>query len=336
MDKVKEDGVTEIFQFPRNPDTNDLVTGLDKSIDNPFYGASPEVLKTEYVLSDAWDKILAVIVEAEKIKKQIYYEIIDSREPNFYTNKTTFKITEPLSYQKGKDKNFLETFQVILYPRPNNFNSSTSRGRLAIEMMHVLNKIAKSEASVNPHIHNWYISEEKEALLESKKRRDIYQKAMSLMYNLKSASNNFVLYQIGSILKYNTNEPVIRGEISPIALEEKLDNYLSDNGSSQLTYLNSFISLAEDSKTPEGAINNLVKYAIQQAINTGVITHRDGFYVWHSQKSQPSIYQFTSDYKKYIAFFVKEYNDYNPTAENLTNWWMELKNELVNKGIRFE
>lgn len=336
MDKVKEDGVTEIFQFPRNSETNKLVTGLDKQIDNPFHGADPDEIKVRFNLSSAWDTMLKVVVNSPKIKKQTYYEMIDSTDPNYYTNETTHNITQPLDYKKGVQKNYLETFQVILYPRGNKFDSSTSRGRLAIEMMKVLNRVAKEEHAVNPSLHTWFISEENESIMEGKKRRDVLEKATALLYNLKNEQPEFELYKIGSILKYINNNPVIIGKVSKLALEEKVSAYLNETGEPQISFLENFIELAEAIKTTEGQVSNLVKYTIQQAINTGTITFRDGNYIWHSKSNQPALYKITSDYDKLIAFFTREYNNFNPTDKETSNWFNELKNELLNKDVRFE
>lgn len=336
MDKIKEDNVTETFFFPRHPETNKLVTGLDKLVDNEFLGADPKEIKLKYNLGTEWDMMLETLVNQPKIKKQIWYEILDSVAPNTYTNETTASMVEPLSYRKGVERNFLETFNVILYPRANRFASDTTRGRLAIELMHVLNRVARSSESVNPSIHDWYISEENESLVENKKKRDIYKKAMHLLYELQNNSPEFEAYKIGSILKYNTNEPVVRGEISKIALEQKLDSYLADNSESQERYLTSFIDLAEAAKTPEGSASNYIKYMVQQALNTGVFTFRDGQYLWHSKANQPSLYKITSDYEKLVAFFLREYNTFNPKDQDTSNWYNELRIELVNKNVRFE
>jgi len=336
MDKVKEDGVTEIFQFPRNSETGKLVTRLDKIIENEFYGASVDEIKVKYNLSERWDTMLKVVVDSPKIKKQIYYEIIDSTEPSFYTNDTTHNMTEPLNYSKNVAKNFLEDFKVILYPRGNKFESSNQRGRLAIEMMKALNRVANNESLVNPSLHTWFISEENETVLESKKRRDIYKKAMHLMYELQNNKPEFELYKIGSILKHVNGEPVIRGAVSKNAVEEKLDDYLNSSSDNQKILLENFISLAEAINSTEGMIANLIKYTIQQSINTGVITFRDGNYIWHSKSNQPALYKFTSDYDKLISFFIREYNNYNPTDLETSNWFNELKNELINKDVRFD
>ncbi len=336
MDKIKEDGVTEIFQFPRNSETNKLVTGLDKQIDNEFLGADPKDIKVRFNLSLNWDSMLETLVNAPKIKKQTYYEILDGVEPNYYTNETTHNITEPLSYTKGKTKTFLESFQVILYPRGNPFDANSQRGRLAIEMMKVLNRVAKSEAATNPSLHTWFISEENESVIQGKKRRDVYKKAMHLMYELQNNQPEFELYKIGSILKFYNNEPVVRGAVSKNAVEEKLDAYLNETGDLQNRYLDDFIELAEAVYTSEGKISNLIKYVIQQAINTGTISFRDGNYIWHSKSNQPALYKITSDYDKLIAFFTREFNNFNPTDKETSNWFDELKNELINKDVRFD
>lgn len=338
MDKIKEDGVTEVFHFPRNAETNKLVTGLDRQIDNPFLGANPEEIKVQFNLSSDWDTMLNVVVKSPKIKKQTYYEMIDSTEPNFYTNETTYNMTQPLEYKnrQGKEKNFLESFQVILYPRGNRFDSSTSRGRLAIEMMKVLNRVANSEGLINPSLHTWFISEENESVIEGKKRRDVYEKATALLYNLKNNQPEFELYKIGSVLKRLDNNPVIVGKVSKNSLEEKISAHLNETGDNQIIFLERFIELAEALNTSEGQVSNLIKYTIQQALNTGVISFRDGNYIWHSKSNQPALYKITSDYDKLIAFFTREYNNFNPTDKETSNWFNELKNELINKDVRFE
>jgi hypothetical protein len=189
---------------------------------------------------------------------------------------------------------------------------------------------------MNPSLHTWFISEENESLVQGKRRRDVYKKAMHLMYELQNNQPEFELYKIGSILKYYNNEPVIRGAVSKNAVEEKLDAYLNETGDLQNKYLDDFIALAEAVYTSEGKISNLVKYVIQQAINTGVITFRDGNYIWHSKSNQPALYKITSDYDKLIAFFTREFNNFNPTDKETSNWFDELKNELINKDVRFD
>lgn len=343
MKRTKEDNVIEKITFPRSMSKNKLLTGLDDLISNPFKGLNPDEIVEQYDLnSSVWANTLSRIVELDKIKRQTYYEILDGVDEDYYNSKLTYDIMNPNSYKgKNKDKTYLEDFHVILYPRPNSFSSDTPRGRLAIQVLEEQakasgSKIAASKLDVNPSVHNWYLSINNEEEIEAAGKRDMLKKAMHCLYVLENDYTEFDAYKIATILTSTNGESLVKGRVSNSAVKSALDQYINAPASIQQDNLDTFISLFEEYKSMEGSERALMKYYVQQALNTGVLLMRDGWILWPSQKDMPNIYKLNNDINKVINFFGKEYVNYNPDDKETTNFFRELYLELTLHNVRVD
>lgn len=341
MKKTKEEGVIEVIDFPKSLSKNKLLTGLDELINNPFKGLNPnEVIETYGLNSSRWFNTMEKIVSIDKIKKQTYYEIIDGVDEDYYNSKCTFDMMNPRTYlNKDKEKTFLEGFNIILYPRPNSFSSDTPRGRLSIQLLLEQSKlgsskIAPSKFDVNPSTHNWYLVFDNEEEIEVEAKRDLLKKAMHYLYVLEEEYQPLDLYKMATVLTTSTGESLVKGHVSNSAVKKQLDSYINSTESTQEENLNKFISNYEEMSDLATAERFNMKYLVQQAINNGIIIVRETKFLWPSQKSKPNIYDLGHDYDKVVNFFAQEYVNYNPDDEETTNYYNELRNELLNKEVK--
>lgn len=337
MQKNKEFGVPSEYSFPYNHVTNKLHTGLDKMIPNPFIGLEPETIIENYGLSQDWLKQLEHIVKQETIKLQTKYEILDNVSYNTYTNEIaggmTIFNTPSIKAANIVQPNFLQSFKLVLYDKPNRFTDETPRGRLAIALIKIHPKIAKNRTTANAAVHEWYISEENEAQIEKLKKQDIIDDATHTWVELKRNATAYTIYRVGCLLKWHDNRPVTKGTVNNEKCKNDISDYLNDSSSYRMDNIEKFIKITDIYNKDEDRFN--VMYLVQQAINTGVIDIRDGFYVWHSKSGTPNMYKH-SDYEKLISLLQQEYNNYNPDDTTVTNWFKDLLNEVVSKGIWIE
>lgn len=341
MKKTKEEGVIEVIDFPKSLSKNKLLTGLDELINNPFKGLNPnEVIETYGLNSSRWFNTMEKIVSIDKIKKQTYYEIIDGVDEDYYNSKCTFDMMNPRTYlNKDKEKTFLEGFNIILYPRPNSFSSDTPRGRLSIQLLLEQSKlgsskIAPSKFDVNPSTHNWYLVFDNEEEIEVEAKRDLLKKAMHYLYVLEEEYQPLDLYKMATVLTNSTGESLVKGHVSNSAVKKQLDSYINSTESTQEENLNKFISNYEEMSDLATAERFNMKYLVQQAVNNGIIIVRETKFLWPSQKSKPNIYDLGHEYNKVVNFFAQEYVNYNPDDEETTNYYNELRNELLNKEVK--
>lgn len=336
MGKNKEFGVPSEYHFRLNPNTNKLVTGLDKFIENPFKGLEPSQIIEDYGLSQDWLKHLDQIVKQDQIKLQTKFEIMDNVVYNFYTNDVTSTLFQA-NWKSNLDKprNFLESFKIILYDGPNSFSDDTPRGRLSIALIKVHPKIAKSKVEGNTAVHDWYISEENEAQVEKTKKRDIIEKAVGKWGNLKESSTPYNIYQIASLLKTNDGNVIVKGKMNDISVKERVSDYIFDSTTYQLDNIERFNKIISMLSNKDDKQRFQAMYLIQQGINTGVIGIRDGFYIWYSKSAQDNIYKHTS-YDAMVSTIQREYANYNPADENIANWYKDLYDEVSNKGAWVE
>jgi len=78
-----------------------------------------------------------------------------------------------------------------------------------------------------------------------------------------------------------------------------------------------------------------VMYLVQQAINTGIINIREGYYVWNSKSGVPNMYKH-NNYEKFVSLLQTEMKNWNPEEGSVTNWYADLYNEVKSKGIWIE
>jgi len=335
MKKTKEDNTTSSYQFPIDPNTNRLVTGLNKLVQNPFEGMSVSDIVNTYKLpqQDKWMKILEAVVEKPEIKKQTLYEIRHGVEPGMYTDEISYTMTNmPANMDEWGKKTYLQGLNLTLYPRPNPLENSTPRQELLMEMVYILPHIANNKNEANSAYHDWYISEEHEAEIEKAQKREIIEEAMYNLYKLKREYGTFRTYQVAIVLRDHYSKPILKGKVSHEAVGNALSHYLSSSQKKQMENVERFMKIMKMFETREGLERLDIHYLIQQALNTNVLSRREGTYIWHSKAGTPDVYELGTNFNQLINFFFKEYKEYNSDSD-LTNWYKDLVDEVEAKGI---
>lgn len=337
LNKNKEFGVSEKFNFPVDPLRQRLVTGLDVAITNPFKGLEVQDIMTDFNLIEEWRVILEKLVNKENINKQTYLEIKHSVKPNYYTSELKWFMGNMPSDMSlyDKERSFLQDLMLILYDRPNVFDDATPRQELLMEMIQVLPTVAKNKAIANTALHSWFISEENEEEAETARKSEIIEKAVYNLYKLKNEYGAFKTYQVASTLFDHYGQPLVKGTVTSEAVATKLSNFLTGKTNQQMENVHKFINLVEEMTTKEGAKRFKIKYLVQQSINANVIVYRDNEYIWHSKAGTPDVYKLGSSYDKLINFFLKEYTTYNKKSD-VSNWYKDLFDEVSAKGIQLD
>lgn len=337
MQKNKEFGVPSEYSFPYNHLTNKLQTGLDKMVANPFKGLEPDYIVETYSLSQEWLKHLESIVKQDTIKLQTKFEIYDNVSYDHYTNDIaggmTIFNTPNIKAANIAPPNFLQTFKIILYDKPNRFTDETPRGRLAIALIKIHPKIAANKNAANASVHDWYISEENEAQAEKLKKQTLIEDAIAAWVGLRNSSSPFTIYQFGCLLTWHDNRNVLKGTVNNETAKTFISEYLNDTTTYQMENIQKFMKLYDLFTT--GSDRFHVMYLIQQAINTNIIKISDGYYVWHSKAATPNMYKHT-DYDKFVSLIQQEFNTYNPDDRTINNWYKDLFEEVQSKGAWIE
>ena len=337
MNKTKEFGAATEISFQYNSVTGRIQTGLDIAVTNPFYGLEPEEVILSNNLSHQWREIISEIVKKKEIKKQTLFEIYDDVEPGYYTSEVAGGVTifNFSKFAKAPEKtNFLQNFKIILYDGPNRFTDETSRGRLAIQLIENHESIAKSRNLANPGIHSFYISEQHEAEKELEKKQDIINRAIFQLVKLQEEGSEYKNYQVACLLTKHSGQPLIVGQESKSNIKRSLTNYFKEE-SYQMENIDKFTKLIEMLKEKESRERFDIMYLVQQAINTGVITLRNGYYTWHSKSGVPNMYKH-NNYDKFISLLQTESKVWNSEETTVTNWYGDLYNEVKQKGIWIE
>jgi len=340
MNKTKEPDVPTVYTFMLDSERGKLITGLEEQIINPFKDREMGELMQEFNLPNAWIDILHNIVNQDKITLQTYYEILDGVDPDKYTSKSGASIFDYKgSLKEAPEPTFLEKFQVILYDYPNRFIDDntvrTSRQRLAIQLIKNHNKISASRNGVNESIHAFYISEENESEKMLNKKRDVIKKGIKALGTLQEKHTDYMQHKVASLLTYVNNKPVIKEKVNSERLKAVLDDYIMDDGNNQLNYIDKFLTIYGLTDSVEGTIKLNIMYLIQSALNTVVMSIRDGNYIWHSKSDVPNVYKF-NNYEKMLSFFITEYKQYNSKDKSISNWYKELLDEVRTKDVWLE
>lgn len=337
MFKTMESGVAKEIGFQLNSTTGRLHTGLDISVTNPFYQLDPKDVMDQNALSPEWQNIVEDCVKRPEIKKQTLFEIYDNVSPNYYTSEiaggiTIFNLTK---FTKIPEKhNFLQTFKIILYDRPNRFTDETPRGRLGIQLIENNSSIAKSRQLMNPNLHLFYISEQHEAEIEKSKKQDIIDNAIYEKVKLQNEGSDYVNYQVGVLITNKTGRSSILGEMPREQVKRELNKYLQ-SPDSQMENIEKFTKIITMLKSKESRDRLNVMYLVQQAVNTGIISIKDGYYVWNSKSGVPNMHKH-NNYEKLISLLQNDAKNWNPEDDTLTNWYGDLYKELKSKGIWIE
>lgn len=313
------------YHFPLDSNTGKLRTGLDETISNPYFGRNPK----ELAVGSNWREKIKDIVEKREITKQTYFEILDNREEGFYNSDA---MSFSLRKRGPNDKQtFLQGFSIILYDRPNPFSDDTPRGRLAQQLVKIHGRIAPSKAEANPGRHHFYISEENEAAVERTRKQDIINDAITDLTIMRRNHTTYRNYQMVILLKE------AKGEVAEVTIKDILNKYISEKSIHQMDNIdkfNRYHNLLNGGR--EGVEKYDIMYLIQQAINTNVMSIREGHYVWHSKSGIPNVYKISTNLEKVVNFFLAEYGKYDEADENADNWYKELLTEVKNKGIKVE
>lgn len=336
MNKTREVGTSVTLKFPLDTYSGRYITGLDELIPNPIYQLDPEAVFSTYNLSPKWQDIIAKTVKQEQISRQLYFEILDNVDPDYYTTqaKSTMLNFQP-SQLLSREITFIERFSVEFFDRPNRFVDDTSRQRMAIQLIKVHNRIAKSKMEANPVEHLFYISEENEAEMEKMRKQDIIDIANYEKIKLQMEASEFMNYKVASLLTTHQDRPIVKGVTPRDGVKQALNNFLNDK-TYQLENIEKFNNVVNLLKSPEGKQRFEVKYLVQQGLNTKVLDNRDGYLVWNSRSAEKNIYKWT-DYDKFISFIVSEMLVFDPTVEKpTTNWYNELYLEVKLKNVWIE
>lgn len=337
MNKTREVGTSVTLKFPLDTYNNRYITGLDEMIPNPIYQLDVADVNSSYSLSPKWQDLLPKIVKQQQISRQVWFEILDNVDPDYYN--TSAKNGTMLSFQPSqllnREPSFIERFSVEFFDRPNRFVDDTPRQRMAIQLIKVHNRIAKSKAEANPVEHLYYISEENEAEMEKMRKQDIIDDANYEKIKLQKEASEFMNYKVASLLATNQDRPIVKGVVPRDGVKQALNNFLNDKVH-QMEYVEKFNKVINLLKSPEGKQRFEVMYLVQQGFNTKVLDNRDGYLIWNSRSSEKNIYKWT-DYDKFISFVVSEMLVFDPELENpTTNWYNELYQEVKSKNVWLE
>jgi hypothetical protein len=185
--KTKASGSVDIYGFDQDIQKGAYKTGLEELVTNPYKDMEWLEVKMQNSLNDKWDAILPTLVKQEKISKQIYYEILDAVDPNYYNSRITQSMMAPGTIFDPKvPKSFIEKFNITLYDGANVFTSDTSRGRFAIQLIKNKKNIAKDRDSYNVNYHTFYIAEENEEELDRVKNDEIENMAIAALINIQT------------------------------------------------------------------------------------------------------------------------------------------------------
>lgn len=340
MRKSREWGTTVEYAFPYNAGKNKLHTLLDRQILNPIKDMTPDQVLQLYNVHVDYIPRLDAIVEQKSITEQTLLEIKHGQFPNFYTDSVAYTMLNlPSDISKYDTLTYLQRLKLILYPRPNLFTTETPRQELLVKMVEALvdaDIIAKSSNEYNASLHNFYVSEDNEFEVNFARKREKIEEAMYNLYYLKKKTTPFTCYKVACVLREKDGRIITQGDVSEEFVSKALSNYIGDNNPNQDINIETFNEVFSMINDPENAERLDIMYLIQQALNTNVISHRDNTYIWHSKAGTPDVYKLGTSYDKLVAFFLKEYKQYNPKDKTITNWYKDLRAEVESKNIRFD
>jgi hypothetical protein len=331
MNKIKEDGVPTLYQFPADHQTGKLRTNLGKERENPFKGLTIEELRVKYNIPPEWsDEKLDVITKQSLITRQLYYEIKHGVVPGYYTDKMTFSMLQPNS--RPGEKTFLERLTLSLDPRPNRFCNDTPRQEMLMEMIEVVPAIAPGKNLANSAFHGWYVSQENEDEEERQGRNDIIEKATFHLYKLKHELGAFRAYQIAIVLKDYRGEPILVGDVSTERVNNILSEYVTTSSDHQMKHIDNFMKAVDAVSTKDGLERFNIKYLVQQAINTNIISIKESYYKWWSQAGTANMASFDS-LDALVNRLYMEFEHYDG-EDMTTNYYGVLLKELNTKGVK--
>jgi len=262
------------------------------------------------------------------------YEVMDGVEPDYYSSRIQYDSLNPGNLFGGgeKERSYIEQFEIIMYDGANVFSSDTSRGRLAIQLLKNRSDVAVDK-TFNPNTHRWYIAEENEEELDRIKVDEIENEAVSALFDVKRNYPEFKLYQFGIQTITKSNVPLIKGEVPPSVVYDQLNRFIKAKTKDKRDNINTFIDLYGKFKNSPHLFE--MDYLVQQGLNANVLFFDKGQLYWKSKSGEPNVYKWRNQ-EAFRAFMLEEEEKYNPKEKNLSNYFTDYKDELVEKGIRLK
>lgn len=333
--KRKPNGVYETLRFGQNRQTGKFVTGLDEQVSNPFHDMDVVELRGTYALDGTWtDEALNKIVGSKEISKQQWFEILDGVSMGTYTSTIAPSLrNSPLPMRisgDGSDATFIEKFEIILYEGSNVFTGTTSRGRMAIQLLLNSRLVAPNKQAINKDTHHFYIAEEQE---EEKSRNEIdtlENRAILALVDVLEKQPQHRAYQLGVTLE------VFAGYVSPAAVKDQLNRHIkaklpNHRRDVKVERLKKFLE-AYDMITSNYPLF-LSKYMVNQALRNGVLYTDSGKVFWRSKVNSPEHHAWRSTQSLVLAL-SESMGDFDPEKEINNSLFGDMYEDLKTKGVQ--
>jgi hypothetical protein len=321
------------FSFMNSVNKGMFVTGLDETIDNPFYNEDGVFYGTK----TNWDEArLKKIATQKEITRQTYFEIKFDTEPGYLNVKAKHS---PMQFLNDGDekRTFIETFTISIYPgKLNVFKDDTLRGALAIQLCENHKQIAKTKEEVRSNTSKAYITAENEEVAENNRKEKFQNRAIAELTWLEAYdSDGAAMYKVAVVTQHpKTGQSIASGDINRDGVYSACNSFIKSGTKQTEENCKRFIDSVSEFKDKVGKLKFEVRYAVQQAINHRVFAISQGGYWWVS-KSDVQAWHKLGNLDQLILFFMSEFEAYNPKSKDTTpNAWVELKKELEKKNVK--
>lgn len=331
--RTKARNAADRYGFVSAKDGKNLKTGMDKIITNPYYNKSIDEVAENIRPKGEWELQYEQLSSTEKITMQTYLEIVHNQPKGTYSPvRTMSDMTKMKPLNKEHLSSFLEEFGCRLVDGTNIFTSGTPDNDLAILVVENHPKIAPSREDVNPDMHNFYIANVDEELVEETKLKDRFMELVAAGQDLLDNMDSFVAYQVGVILKLFKGKPTMTA-IRKVIQEFVTTQARTEKGTLEERY-QMFMEIYKLAKgDTEARAKMYVMYLIRQAINESIFHVSKGSYFWVSQKDNENWYALGSSYKTIIDRFIQEYVAYDPGIVP-ENFFAYLEEEVGRKNLQ--
>lgn len=330
--KTKVANATETLVLHRDSTGTKYKTGLEELIPNPFSENETEVM-SKYNLSSKWmdNNRLGKILSSDKISMQTYLEILAGVEPDTYSPVISKGNYIGAFAKEEAELTELQRLRIVLYDSANIFSTSSPRGRLIIQVLKNHPAVASSKDSINPNAHRWYIAEEYEDAVESKRTNDLINEAIYELYNITKKEPFDILYQFSTILTDNSGKSIVKGKSQALVLEDKLNKYIKEKSKTQSANIKKFLDAVKLFKTNRELF--FVETLVQAGFTYNVLSLANGFVYWDSMKSNPEYYKWNS-IRNFKEFILTEFNKHNP-ADKEESVFKSYLNQLIYQGYEY-
>jgi hypothetical protein len=330
--KTKVANATETLVLHRDESGVKYKTGLDETIPNPFNKDETEVLQ-KYNLSSKWieNGRLEKILKSSIITMQTYLEILAGVDPDTYTPVIPKNNFNGAFIKDSSEMTELQRLNIVLYDSANIFSTDSPRGRLVIQILKNHPAVAYSKEVINPNSHRWYIAEENEDVVESKRMNDLINEAIAELYMLTKKQPYDILYQFGTLLTDASGKSLVKGKSQALVIEDRLNKYVKDKTKGQADNVNKFLEAIKLFGTNREVFH--VEVLVQAGITYDVLSISNGVVYWDSMRNTPEYYKWTS-IRAFKEFMMTEFGKHNPIdkEESLYKLYM---NELIRKGYEY-